>query len=159
MIVFRGELSDASKLYLRKKLGILNGCGIMGVAVGLGAPMLALGIIWNLWIIAIPVICTTSLICILLAIPKTNPQEKNIEANTPSRVKIDGSLIELEGKVLYARRDVSDVKVVYDEGSLYRIVFYLGYKCIGAICQKDLIVEGSIEEFEDIFKDKIRKKY
>ena len=56
-------------------------------------------------------------------------------------------------------RDISDVKVVVDWGEWYDIIFYFPYKSVGFICQKDLIVEGTIEEFEKLFEDKIVRKY
>ena len=56
-------------------------------------------------------------------------------------------------------RDISDVKVVVDWGEWYDIIFYFPYKSVGFICQKDLIVEGTIEEFEKLFEGKIIRKY
>ena len=62
-----------------------------------------------------------------------------------------------EGKSLL--RDISDVKIVVDYGEWYDITFYFPHKDIGFICQKDLIVEGTIEEFEKLFEGKIVRKY
>ncbi len=38
------------------------------------------------------------------------------------------------------------------------VIFYLPNFNRRFICQKDLITEGTIEEFEEIFKDKIVRK-
>lgn len=49
------------------------------------------------------------------------------------------------------------IKKVIDEGDCYHIVYSEYSNSI--ICQKDLITEGTIEEFEEIFKDKIVRKF
>ena len=68
--------------------------------------------------------------------------------------------IEKEGKSEnhYAVREIRDVKKVIDEGEWYQIIFYFPYKLAECICQKDLIVEGTIEEFEELFKDYIVRR-
>lgn len=44
-------------------------------------------------------------------------------------------------------------------GEFYDIIFYFSNKVLNCICQKDLIVEGTMEEFEKLFEDKIVRKY
>ena len=41
---------------------------------------------------------------------------------------------------------------------IIKIKFYPAYKCIYCFCQKNLIVDGSIKDFEEYFKDKLVKK-
>ncbi len=50
------------------------------------------------------------------------------------------------------------MKKITDEGDWYQIIFYFPHKVGDCICQKDLITEGSIEEFENIFEGLIVKK-
>ena len=45
------------------------------------------------------------------------------------------------------------------ELKFYEFKFYGLAGSMFFICQKDLIVEGSIEEFEKLFEDKIVRKY
>ena len=40
-----------------------------------------------------------------------------------------------------------------DEGDCYYVIYADLNNCI--ICQKDLLKEGTLEEFEEIFKDKL----
>lgn len=54
-------------------------------------------------------------------------------------------------------KSISDVKYVIDHGDFYELVFPLGNVTDKFICQKDLLVEGTLEEFEALFKDKLRK--
>lgn len=55
-------------------------------------------------------------------------------------------------------RSNDQVKAIYDWGAWYSFDFYFPNKNIYLICQKDLIVEGTIEEFEKLFEGKIIRK-
>lgn len=54
---------------------------------------------------------------------------------------------------------ISKVKKVYDYGRYYYISFYRWDLSKGIVCQRNLISNGTIEDFEKIFKDKIIRKY
>ena len=56
-------------------------------------------------------------------------------------------------------KSLSGVKSVFDMGTYYYIKFSTIKNTPIFICQKDLIVQGTIEEFEELFKDKIIRKY
>jgi len=51
------------------------------------------------------------------------------------------------------------VKKVYDYGEFYFISFYFGKISCYFICQKSLLTQGTIEDFEKLFDGKIVKKY
>lgn len=51
-----------------------------------------------------------------------------------------------------------DVKEVEDLGDSYRILFDFPGCSPMFLCQKDLITEGTIEDFEELFADKIVRK-
>ena len=50
-------------------------------------------------------------------------------------------------------QEVADIKRILDKGEWYVIDFYIPHADI--VCQKDLIVKGTIEEFEQLFADYI----
>ena len=77
----------------------------------------------------------------------------------PTRIAIDPKEILGEYRKGVAIRSINDVKKVIDMGEFYDIVFYSPNQWTNCICQKDLIIEGTIEEFEEMFKDKIERKY
>lgn len=52
-------------------------------------------------------------------------------------------------------KNISKIKSVLDYGDWYLITFK-GDITDNIICQKDLLVQGSIEDFENTFKDKIK---
>ena len=55
-------------------------------------------------------------------------------------------------------RNINDIKKIVDYGDWYKIYFYFPHKSNAFICQKDLITQGTIEEFEEMFAGYIVKK-
>ena len=65
-----------------------------------------------------------------------------------------GIYIEFVGGGAAEIKSLEDVKKVIDYGTFYVINFYFGGVYSG-ICQKDLLIEGGLEEFEKLFEDKL----
>lgn len=76
----------------------------------------------------------------------------------PLLIAIDGDDIVCEGKDFRHVRSTEDIKSIKDYGDFYQILFYFPHKSLVFVCQKDLIVEGTIEEFEERFADYIVRK-
>ena len=74
-------------------------------------------------------------------------------------ITIDNNQICAEIGKGMATRTFDDVKQIIDYGEFYDIIFYFPNKVLNCICQKDLIQEGTIEDFEELFKDYIVRKY
>ena len=150
MFRFDGELSTVSKLYLMK-LGQKG--QFAGAAIGL-IPLAVLFVIFALnasmlLLLFVPVI----LGCIVVAgLYKPNDWNKTAFEH----IKIDKELIAFEFDK-YTEKKTEDVKKVLDYGEFYEFRFYFPW-CFGVICQKDLLVEGTIEEFEQFFDGKIVRK-
>lgn len=53
---------------------------------------------------------------------------------------------------------ICKVKKVIDYGKYYYLFLYRFDSSYGIVCQKDLQINGSIEEFEKLFEGKIRRK-
>lgn len=53
---------------------------------------------------------------------------------------------------------ISKVKKVIDYGEFYYLFVYRWDASYGIVCQKDLLIEGTIEEFEKLFEGKIKQK-
>ena len=69
-------------------------------------------------------------------------------------------IIEIEDfseKVKPKTKKISTIKSIEDQGEWYYINFKIDFT-ENIVCQKNLIEQGTIEEFEEIFKDKIIKK-
>lgn len=75
----------------------------------------------------------------------------------PARIVIDGDSMVSEGESFCVSRSVSQVKKVVDAGAWYHIYFAGRNKSLRFVCQKDLLVQGTLEEFEKLFEHKIVK--
>lgn len=53
---------------------------------------------------------------------------------------------------------ISKVKKVVDYGKFYYLYLYRLDPSYGIVCQKDLLIDGRIEEFEKLFEGKIKRK-
>ena len=121
--------------------------GLVFTSVLIVCAIIYLRILWA----AVPLTAIMSLAC-AGPIPK-----KERYKVFPTRVAIDQGEIESEGYNWYHVRKIEEVDKVYDYGDWYFITFSFP-KNRQFICQKDLIVEGTIEEFEALFADKLCKK-
>ena len=161
MIEFQGELPRKCKQVLKKRFKFFGIWLSVFVGVTLSFPFIILGIIFkDILIILILLICgiifatLVNLFTFLLKI------DENLNMDIPTRVTIENETIEKEGEGdrNYAIRQLTDVKKVIDVGDWYEIKFYFPNKCGYCICHKELLVKGSIEEFEELFDEIIERK-
>ncbi len=119
----------------------------------IGSKIYWFGIFWGL---------LTAFTVVMLIFPNSVISNKyyDIIAHLPTRVTIDDEALRRygNGEENYAGREVIDVKKVIDRGNFYEIIFYFPHKDCFFICQKNLIVEGTIEEFEELFADRLVRK-
>ena len=76
----------------------------------------------------------------------------------PEMIIIEGEDLKSLGKNSSVYKKMYDVKEVEDLGDSYRILFDFPGRSPMFLCQKDLITEGTIEDFEELFADKIVRK-
>lgn len=150
-IEFKGELSKENKEQVVEMSDIFkNGLGIM-MALLLSAFIMVLAIFVHpiCWCM---LIFNTPFIVMLVFVHDKDA----IKANTPLRIafNIEDYTVEFESEKYHETVSISEVTVVVDNGSAY----WLSLDCMPAgfyVCQKDLITTGTIEQFEEIFADKI----
>ena len=151
MIVFKGDISQELKNYLRRWES--SGGKISGVLIailGIIADVI-IAVKFNLFIMLfIPVF-------ILCAIFGGLPR-KNLEKRIPKKITINNRELTVESDTYNFTRKYEYVKSVVDYGRWYKIIFYYPYKNGYFICQKDLLIEGSFAEFEKLFNNKIKIK-
>lgn len=150
MIVFEGQISGKCKeSVLRKgaKNSFIGGL-ITSILFAIPTVVLALKIdliilLFFLVIIPFP---------FLAAIP---PKEKYYPMIFPSKVTIDTQTgrMTTQSSQFYAESSIGEVVKVSDEGEWYLI--YVKSKEGRFICQKDLLTNGTLDEFEKKFKDKL----
>ena len=150
---FVGGLSAENKIFLLKRQIKLN--VIMGILFSfvLSVPIVLLAIYYYKLILLFLMIPFLILImCIINPFySKEFPKEIAIVDNI-----IYITTIHTPNKLATYSRDVVDVKKVYDIGNAYYISFYLP-KTPVCLCQKDLLVYGTLEGFEQLFQGKIKK--
>lgn len=72
-------------------------------------------------------------------------------------IVIEGDTISAEGVQRSETRSIGDIKKVVDMGNCYKVYFYFPHKSNIFLCQKDLITQGTIEEFENMFSEAIQR--
>ena len=152
MIVFSGQVSvEVEKHIFRKTRKMLH---------------IIFSIVW--FILLIPIALATvntdmeiALYCYLPTLPAMNlavlaawpnPKRRKI---MPSKITIHDRRMEYISKQTTVRRYVSNVKVVRDYGDYYDIIFKFGKISDFFVCQKDLLSDGTLKEFEKVFKGKL----
>ena len=151
-IVFEGELSVKNKKYFIKQLKII------------------IFLCWLIssWIVAIPFILLTifndkifiyfSLLLLLFPFIFLIIKNKHLEDMLPKKVIIYKDLMISFVKNAKYEEVFDNISKVVDYGDCYKIYFKLFYKNQSFICQKDLIKEGTLDEFENLFSNELIKK-
>ena len=153
MICFKGELSDKNKCFLANldRHGSLVAACIIAIIVAIPITLLTLldDAIFALAYILLPAI----IIVFSFPLPKNK-----WDLISPQCVTISNDSLISYGKGFNHVRMECDVKSVIDYEDMYLILFYFPHKSLVFACQKNLIVEGTIAEFEERFADYIVRK-
>lgn len=151
MIEFKGEISEECLKYLHKKEtndGRILGSIMSSIAI----------------IVVIIIACTWRIEALILAIMPivffimVYIPQKGIEDRAPKRISIEENLLVFESEKFSAIREIEEVKAVIDLGDWYYISLYFPHKWGYYVCQKDLITQGTLEEFEALFEDKLVRR-
>jgi len=152
MIIFRGEPSgecrNLIRSYNKKSIGIFVGIVMVGFLLFLGIPAV-IEIGWGILLVLLPILAGGWFFTVNF--------DKRLNS-TPCEVCIDHESI----NVRYANKNemyilLEKVGSVVDMGTYYRILDTDGKTMPLYSCQKDLLVEGTLENFEKIFEGKIIK--
>ena len=95
---------------------------------------------------------------VVIFIASKKPSKQDYDLIVPIEIIINDTTIESISKKFHRVADINYVKKVIDMGDWYHICFYFPYKDSRFICQKSLILYGTIEEFESLFANKIERK-
>lgn len=152
MIEFTGKLSGTAKKRFLKRV-VDHGQKYLLIGELFVLPIIVLiAVMMQNWILIGAYFVYSILILLLTRIPKS---KKEVDAIIPRRVYIeDGSIICVAEKYVECR-SIADVKRIRDFGEFYELIFPVGKISEKFICQKNLITKGTLEEFENLFRDKI----
>ena len=158
MIEFYGEYSETSKKFLLKQNAVLGMIVSLMVALILVTILLFLAIAFKFWMILFflfPIIITVILTVMAPYIQKN----KTLNQIVPEKIEIN----EMEDylcvyfKNTIISKKLQEVKKVIEMEEWY--ILKLSFpKLSGFLCQKNLLKEGTIQEFEKIFEGKIIRK-
>lgn len=152
LIEFKGELSTNCKNYILHKEVRLGVIVASTVAIIFLIPTLLLTFLWD-WIAIFAILPLIMLVLFSLV----RPTKKSYGIILPTRIKIESDIIISEGDKFSYECPLNEVKYIVDYGEWYHIFFNYKYRNQRFVCQKDLLVEGSIEDFDKIFAGKIIK--
>ncbi len=96
-------------------------------------------------------------VCLMIAVRIFIP--KSGKSVIPKRIYIMDNKMVCIADNFTENRSVELVKKIYDYGEFYFISFYFGKISCYFICQKSLLTQGTIEDFEKLFDGKIVRKY
>ena len=154
MIEFKGTLCGRSKRFI-----IVNQVKGQLLAVLIAAVIFAtpvvVGSILDKWNMISTLVVTA--FCVMLIISLIPPGKQAQRGFVPKRIFID-----LEERTLVHECEeqerfhmIDSVKTVVDYGEWYHIKFYYQDRDPYFVCQKSLLSQGTIEEFEALFDGKI----
>ena len=153
MIEFLGYLTDEAEQYYWKKSRRL-GRNIMWCSMLLLSPaIISFSVNLREWSILIAYGALFCFIPVLCLIPKGKKEKKSL---TPNKVRIEDGYIMAFGEKFEECRSIQDAKQVKDHGDFYEITFPFGKISDKFICQKSLLSQGTLEEFEQLFQGKIK---
>ena len=153
MIKYSGEMAEKTKKFIVKAQAHAGTVATIITSCIFSIPITLVTIYYD-YIFAIAYIMLP-IVIICGSIPLSR---KKWDTVCPLLIAIDGDDIVCEGKDFRHVRSTEDIKSIKDYGDFYQILFYFPHKSLVFVCQKDLIVEGTIEEFEERFADYIVRK-
>lgn len=105
--------------------------------------------IWAIAYIIIPALILFSVV----SIPK-----KKWDTICPTEISINDETVIIHGETFHQEREISQLKRIIDFGDCYKMEFVFPHKSFSCLCQKNLMVKGTLEEFEERFADIIVRR-
>ena len=158
MIEFNGPITEKNQLDRMKRVDKTTNRSFLIGFVFIWVISLAVGLPLKIFRNFLPELVFFTVIFVGLALIRT-PKKVLLRFRLSPHIIITEEDLSLElfnrGKQLWRTRKLSRVKKVLDCGEVYYIIFKFGDITNSWICQKSNIVNGSIEDFEKLFVEKI----
>ncbi len=153
MISFTGEMSEKCKNYVFKYEGMGTRIIALIFSLILCVPVVILSITVD-WIW---VLCIIPLV-LLVALSGIRPSKKEYALAIPHRIIIENGQLISKSDKFEVSTTMSKVKKVIDFGDWYHIRLSYPLWSSKFVCEKSLLTDGTLEEFESIFGSKLVKK-
>lgn len=163
MIEFRGQISEKNQIDRLNKVDKLIVLIFLITMVSLA--VIAISVAWMLncltEILTELLVCEAILVIVVLSCANT-PKNIALRFKLAPHIIITNETVSLElwknGNKVWRKRKLSRIKKILDYGEIYYIIFKFGDITNAWLCQKDLLVQGTIEEFEQLFEGLIVRK-
>ena len=155
MIEFNGELTGKSKKFLIRKQQKLQGTSAFLTIIVFTIPTVYLAFSWNITVLFMLIAYVFFFICSIIP-----PGKQSQKMFMPKRIFIDLEEGTIVNQCEKAERfhTLETIHKVIDYGEWYYFVFESSSRDMYFVCQKSLLTQGSLEEFEALFADKIEMK-
>ena len=149
---FNGYLTGKAEKFLHKKdLAFGRNCYIFALLF-----FLPLVVYFFLKTQSLPIIIGYCVLIGIVPLMKFIPQsEKEKRQLTPYLIYVEDGYIISKSEKNEEYRALQDVEEVYDHREFYELKFPFGKVSNNFICQKSLLIKGTLEDFEALFEDKI----
>ena len=149
MIVFSGRISDKAADVVLKECGKISRVIAVVVDIIMLIPITILAVAYSPLYLAF-------IIPLIVLIPLAGIKPKDISLCCPDYVSITEEDMYCESKHFKIYKGTAEVTKIIDAGDYY-MIYFGKYIAANFTCQKNLLTEGTIEEFEAIFEGKIVK--
>lgn len=160
LIEFNGELSEQCRLDGAKRRN-RNTLFIFLIALAMFGviPTIVLGILKQTeFYYFLGMTILLAVLTVLNTIPLPGIKKRVLKFKADIRIRIENGVIINSNFYNQKTKPISKVKKVIDAGEWYYLIFKFGDISNSWVCQKDLITQGTIEEFEKLFENKIVRK-
>ena len=152
MIEFTGVISGNAEKYFWARARRLGLKIILVSELLVLAPIIFYMIIKSNWLTASVAVIGGCIIPLFVFIPKSKKEKMLL---LPKRIYTDGESIVCVGENYSESKLIGDETLVRDFGDFYELVYPFGKVSDKFICQKNLLSQGSLEDFEALFEGKI----
>ena len=156
MIRFLGDLTGESKKYLLKRHCMFQLFVWLIATSIIGVPIVALALSWKIIVLW----CYIAYVVIFMVVCLLPPSKQARSEFMPKEIFIDfkEEMIVQKSEKKERFHELSSIKCIYDYGEWYYITFCFGNKDQYFLCQKSLLIEGSLDDFEKFFEDRLVKR-
>ena len=152
LIEFKGDLTGQCKRFMLMKQWKMQAIVALVIVIIFVPPVIVVSVCWKSTVLLflIPIL----ILAFLFLLP---PGRNSRKSFMPKRIFIDpeDETIVNECEKLERFHMISSVSKVLDYGEWYYLKFYFSDRDLYFVCQKSLITQGTLEDFEALFKDKI----
>ena len=155
MIEFKGYINGNAEQFFWNNSRKLGMKAFLFAYVVLLVFVLVVSFNTGFWLLTIAYVITCVATVPLFFIPKTKKERLRL---LPNRIFTEDEYIVNIGNCVEEQRLIEEASKLIDYGDFYFVLFQFGNYSERFVCQKDLLAQGTLEEFEALFEGKIERR-